>query len=211
MGKNNNNPTSKISLNADLKNYIDAKFKELLDVINEKDKKIVLLESKIIILEKRVDSMEEKHEKEDKKMEIAVFSKNFQTDKKNININFVAEANNYLENGNKICENDIKSVKDYRPKNGPIIATVSNFATKLKLLKCKNRNFAVKNSLTHKETLLRKRANILKSKNFITKVWDYRGEIYFSSLNDERVRASDVSLAEVEQTGLDSITYDNDD
>lgn len=211
MGKNNNNPTSKISLNTDLKNYIDAKFKELLDVINEKDKKIVLLESKIIILEKRVDSMEEKHEKEDKKMEIAVFSKNFQTDKKNININFVAEANNYLENGNKICENDIKSVKDYRPKNGPIIATVSNFAAKLKLLKCKNRNFAVKNSLTHKETLLRKRANILKSKNFITKVWDYRGEIYFSSLNDERVRASDVSLAEVEQTGLDSITSDNDD
>ena len=113
MGKNNNNPTSKISLNTDLKNYIDAKFKELLDVINEKDKKIVLLESKIIILEKRVDSMEEKHEKEDKKMEIAVFSKNFQTDKKNININFVAEANNYLESGNKICENDIKSVKDY--------------------------------------------------------------------------------------------------
>lgn len=88
--------------------------------------------------------------------------------------------NSQMSDDQKIELKDIHTVNDVRGKKGPLLVTFNNLSTKIKVLKLRNNNFLIQDSLSKKNLALRKLALELKNLKLIHKVWSFRGEIHYT-------------------------------
>lgn len=101
--------------------------------------------------------------------------------------------NKLIENGPKILPNDIE-IKDFRNRKGPLVLKLKDIKTKLKILHIKSEKFVAKNRLTRESIILRKKAMELKKKGVIRKIWEYKGNIFFTTDQEEKEQASTEKL-----------------
>lgn len=193
--KNNSNDLE------ELKNFFNKKFEELSALLLKKDLIIEKLEQRVQVLEEKVSNDMEIQEKEKKRTEVVLLRSQI---KEATALNIIGEANNHLQQQDKITASEILSISDYRHKKGPIVIKLATMTSKFKLLKCKDPDFLIKNSLTKNQSKIKKIANAIKQKGVISKVWEYKGDIYFQRTGmEERIRGSISALKRVEEEDPD--------
>ena len=107
----------------------------------------------------------------------------------------VEHINKNLMNNAKITKHDLLTVGDHRNNKGPIVIELTDIAKKIAILKSSSEELVIKNCLSKENVALRKKAIALKEKGKISKVWDYKGSIYFTIPGqEERVLATQENL-----------------
>ena len=130
-----------------------------------------------------------------KNLELALFNKDVGTKNEDI-VNLI---NTHLIEENKLNLNDIDSIRDTRNKNGPILIKVNSTKKKNIVLKAKNENLKIHESLSKDKVILRKRIVDLIAKKVISKVWIYRGDVYYILPDSENpIRATPWLLKSLE-------------
>jgi len=137
------------------------------NLMKQKDKEIQLLQK----------NFHQQEQPEDTKI---VILKSESTIDSSINSEKCANLLNKHLLDKKIAINDIKAISDFREKKGPIIVEFHKMSAKINILKQmkKNKSLVIKNCLNKKETQLRKSLIKLKERKMVSKIWDYKGEIF---------------------------------
>lgn len=190
-----------------LKDYFENKFNELKNVIENKNLQISSLQvevEKIPILEKRVTDLETELKKfnyKNQQNEVALKAVVFKTKipKNPTKSNVLEELNRQLEN-TKLSITDIDSIHDHRDKKGPLSIKFTNIKSKIKALTLKKKGIAITSELTKDARTIRTKAKELKSKGIITKVWDYKGNIYICRKDMNEKIQVDISKLELLET-----------
>lgn len=202
-------------------------FDKLLEELNQIKKAMATIQNQLIEKDKKISILEnlltEKIKENAKNITLMQnqMSKNLSTSntiKKSVVIlksditpnsnadSYTQQINMHLTEDSKLNADEIQDIQDYRDKKGPIVITFKTLSAKIKALKVKNKQLIIKNCLNQQNTILRKRALLLKAQNIIKNVWEYKGDIFFTKIgHEEKIQASlEIIVSLEEQHGFSS-------